>query len=215
MKTRFSIEDLIYLDKEYISGQYEEIKGISPHTNITKTEGVNAGLKIPLLSAGASSIESKSYKLSVVGMLNEISDNLSNKGNFLSCKHDVGKKSHYVWVTGNMTVMKITVKRNKYTLQLIGESKENEGEEIIAKESYFSIRGENDSKFALITTPDYFTSGVNSIVDLCGSVVNEISFPVKALLRVLPVKGECAEWLSIPLVITEHGGYSEVGSNTI
>lgn len=63
-------ERLIYLDRDFVSAAYELEKGYSPETKITKTEGLNAGIAIPLFSAGASSIESKAYSVSTLGIVN-------------------------------------------------------------------------------------------------------------------------------------------------
>lgn len=200
------IEELLYLDREYISTQYEAITGTSPSVKITKTEGLNAGVKIPLFSGGASSVESKSFELSTNAMLEKISKQLHEKTEFSATQHDIGKNSVYCWVPGEMFISKVTLKRNKYTLTLIGKPKDNSSpsEEVISEESYFAIKDKNDNKFSLLTTGDYFTSGIESIVDLSSTVTSVVLFPVRALLRVLPVKNHFNEWASVPLVIYEN-----------
>ena len=155
-------DSLLYLDKYYISNKYEEIKNISATVKITKTEGLNAGVKIPLFSAGASAVESKSYELSTNAMLIEIIDELKKHHDFDVSNHAIGKPSHYCWVNGTMSISKITLKRNKYTLTIIGDAKESEKtpEELISEETYFRLKDNNGNKFSLLATDEYFTSGI-------------------------------------------------------
>lgn len=202
------IDELLYLDRDYISSKYEEVTGKSPSVKITKTEGLSAGVKIPLFSAGASALESKSYKLSTNSMLAKILDTLREFPDFDASKHNVGKTSCYCWVTGEMSVSKVTLKRNKYTLTIIGKPKESDKptEEILSEEMYFAIKDSKGNKFALLATGDYFSSGIESVVNLSSTITNEVLFPVRALLRVLPAKSNFNEWASIPIVINENGG---------
>lgn len=200
------IDKLLYLDREYISNQYEMITHSSPIVKITKTEGIKAGVRIPLFSAGATSTESKTFELSTNAMLDKISDKLQEKAEFSASTHNVGQHSRYCWVAGKMTVSKITLTRNKYTLTLIGKPKENNSpsEEVISEESYFSIKDINENKFSLLAKGDYFSSGIESIIELSDTVTSEVLFPVRALLRVLPVKSSLDSWASVPLIIYEN-----------
>lgn len=200
------IEELLYLDREYISNQYELITGTSPSVIICKTEGLTAAMRIPILSSGISSVESKSFELSTISMLIKISEELDKKPSYDSITHKVGKTSSYCWVNGYMTVRKVTLKRNRHTLTLIGQQNDNNSsmEEISSEEGYFSIRDSNECRFSLLTKNDYFNSGIDSIIDFTGTRANEILFPIRALIRVLPVKSGFGEWLSVPLLIFEH-----------
>ncbi|WP_345853327.1 hypothetical protein [Shewanella algae] len=198
-------EKLLYLDNDYISSTYEEIKKLSPETQITKTEGMNAGISAAFLSAGAKSIESKSYKISILQMLTEIYPYLKDKNNFDPLTHNVGETSKFVWVTGYMSIYETSVTRRKHTLSFgMNAGSSSTEPELIAKEEYFAIYDDNDNRFSLITTTEYFTSGIDSLIGLRKTIANEILFPVKALLRVLPVKSSSNEWASIPLVIVEY-----------
>ncbi|MEL4415608.1 hypothetical protein [Shewanella algae] len=199
---------IIYLDKEFISEQFEHSKGVCPQTKITKSENVNAGMKALFLSAGASSTESKTFERSTSQMLHELSDELSDYQTFNCELHSVGSTSRYAWVEGCMFTSAVTVKRKKSTITLIGKPSAPNPEyqeKIVAEESYFSIEDQNNNKFALITTSDYFSSGIEPLLALRESVVGELEFKVKALLRVLPAKSSFKEWLAVPLVILEQG----------
>lgn len=205
MQEKGIFDSLIYLDKEYISAKYEEITGYTPDTSITKTEGLNAGIRIPILSAGASSIESKSYKLSTTAMLSAIADDLSKINEFSSIDHALGKRSKIAWVTGKFFVSQVKVTRTKQTITIIGKPKETDGatKEQVAEENYFKISANDEVNFALITAPDYFSSGIDSFRSLLGSVVHLVDIPVRALLRIYPSKSAFEEWIATPLIIIE------------
>lgn len=198
-------DSLIYLDKEYISAKYEEVTGYTPDTSITKTEGLNAGIRIPILSAGASSIESKSYKLSTSAMLLAIMSELSEINEFSSSDHALGQRSKISWATGNFFVSQVKITRTKHTVTIIGKPKETDGatKDQVTEENYFKIRASDATNFALITAPDYFSSGIDSFRDLLGSVVHLVDIPVRALLRIYPSKSAFEEWLATPLIIIE------------
>lgn len=198
-------DSLIYLDKEYVSAKYEEVAGYTPDTLITKAEGLNAGIRIPILSAGASSIESKSYKLSTSAMLSAIMGELSKLNEFSSSDHALGQRSKIAWVTGNFFVSQVKVTRTKHNVTIIGKPKEIDGitKEQVAEENYFKISVSDEVNFALITAPDYFSSGIDSFRNLLGSVVHLVDMPVRALLRIYPSKSAFEEWLATPLIIIE------------
>lgn len=146
-------DSLIYLDKEYVSAKYEEVAGYTPDTLITKAEGLNAGIRIPILSVGASSIESKSYKLSTSAMLSAIMGELSKLNEFSSSDHALGQRSKIAWVTGNFFVSQVKVTRTKHNVIIIGKPKEIDGitKEQVAEENYFKISVSDEVNFALIT----------------------------------------------------------------
>lgn len=200
------IDKLLYLDRDYISNKYEEITGTSPKVKITKTEGLNAGVKLPLFSGGASAVESKSYENSTNSMLDKLRSDLEKIPNFINGNHDLGKPSSYCWVCGEMTVNKISLKRNKFTLNLIG--KNNNGkkseEELVSEESYFAVKDYEGNKFSLLINPDYLASGLKQLCEISSLIADEVLFPVMALLRVLPARNAFQEWASIPLVIYEN-----------
>jgi hypothetical protein len=198
-------ERLLYLDRDFISASYEVEKGYSPETKITKTEGLNAGMRIPLFSAGASSVESKAYSVSTFGMLSELENQLSNYPEFLDSDHKFGKSSLICWVNGNLTIEKVEVKRRKYTITFLGKPSkpgDDDKERLVAEEFYFSIHSDGDS-FALIPTPDYFVSGVSSFQELVGTVIGPIEMPVKALIRVYSAQTSFKQWIAVPMVILE------------
>ncbi|WP_351188550.1 hypothetical protein [Shewanella sp. TB4-MNA-CIBAN-0142] len=95
------------------------------------------------------------------------------------------------------------MKINKYTLTILGEPKKSQKtpKELVSEKIYFYVKDEKGNKFALLVNGEYFASGIQSIAEYSSTIVNEVSFPIQALIRVLPVKNEFNEWASVPLVI--------------
>lgn len=204
------LDSLIYLDREFISAKYEQFSGRSAETRITKSEGLNASARLPIFSAGASSIESKSYTVSSIEMLSRLSPKLSEYEEFN--EYEFGKPSIICWIYGKLTIEKIEAKRSKSTLTFVGNPKSAENisaglppsyhDELIGEETYYSVHT-NTENFALIPTPDYFVSGVASFRDLADTVVGPIEIPVKALIRVFSVQTSFKQWVTVPIVIHE------------
>jgi hypothetical protein len=205
----FDFKSIIYLDKEFISDHYEQSKGVSPETKITKSENINAGMKAVFLSAGASATESRTFSYSTTKMLSELQSELNDYQDFDSSFHTIGSASKYVWVTGSMWTSSVKVTRKKSSMTIFGKpperNPEDNEEKIVAEESYFSINDKCENKFALIANIEYFSTGIEPLLELRKTVVNELEFKVKALIRVLPAKSSFGEWLAIPLVVIEQG----------
>lgn len=198
-------QNIIYLDKEFISNTYEQIKGMSPATKITRTETINAGVKALFMNAGASSVESKAYDISTIKMLENVRSSLCNYSDFDVKLHDLDSSSKYVWVEGALYISSIKVTRKRYTIVLVGKQEEDDDskETFIAEEKYFCIRDDSNNTFALMTSPDYFSSGYDGLLGLSGTVVDTVKLKIKSLLRVLPAKSSFGEWITIPLLIEE------------
>lgn len=111
------------------------------------------------------------------------------------------------WVTGELSIFKVEVKeRGKKHEQLSREPTSPLAVSVynptVASETYFAIHG-SGLKLALITTPDYFASGLNALTKLYETVLEETTIPVKALVRVIASRSTFNEWIGIPLVILE------------
>ena len=192
--------NLLYLDKAFISGAYEAHTGKYAETKITSSDTLHAEAKIPLFSGGASSIESKTYSISTLGMLEELRSTLSKIEEFDSSEFGLGKSSKYARIVGHMTVEKMV--RSKEKADPVDKIK---SKEIISEEIYYAV--ESDSGyFALICNDDYFSSGFDRIRNLSETIVDAIDMPVEIFARVIAAKtivGNRSQWLAIPLVISE------------
>ena len=59
------------------------------------------------------------------------------------------------------------------------------------------------SALSLITTPEYFVSGLGTLVKLQKTVLEEMSIPIRAYVRVVAAHDHFKQWIAIPLVLIE------------
>jgi hypothetical protein len=199
------LDRLVYLDRDFISGAYEEQTGKAPTTQITKTEGMNAGAKIPFFSAGLSAGESRTFAVSTLGMLRELLPRLEEIQPLSREAVGPRKKSTTGWIAGELSIFKVEVKEQGKEHEQLSQKPHlpiRYHNPVVASETYFAIHG-SGLKLALITTPDYFTSGLNALTKLYETVLEETTIPVKALVRVIASRSTFNEWIGIPLVILE------------
>lgn len=184
---------LVYLDKAFISALYEDVFNKSPETTITRTDNINASLKIPVASGGASFSESKSFSTSTYGMLRELSKKLEE---FPEVEGDVKEfwdGTSYRWVTGNISINVVTS---------TSESS-SEGKSVNAEDAFFVLESKGH-KFFLACTDDYFVSGISALKNRHKTLTGPIEMPVKALLRILPAQAMTKrDWIAVPLLIKE------------
>ena len=205
MTHRELLESLLYLDREFIASAYEAIRGKAPATQIARSEGLNAGAKIPVFLATLSSSETKTFSISTVAMLASL---LKELNKFPSAKNpsiDKEETSHIGWFQGELSISKVTLRGSSRTQKPgpVERPAVYSPEVEKASETFFTLRNEHSVQLSLITTETYFTSGISSLIRLNDVVTESISFPVKALVRVLPAKGSFRDWLAVPLVIYE------------
>ena len=196
---------LLYLDRDFISGLYEVETGNNPETKITKTEGIQATAKIPILSGGASSSESKTYEISTLGMLDKLEFNLNKYPTFDDTSHEFGKASVYCWISGVLTINKVVLTRSTSSISFSATDsvkKSSSDKEKLAEESYFAVDSGN-AKFALIATDDYFYSGISTFRELADTVIGPIEIPVKIFARVFSAKTSFEQWIAVPLIMIE------------
>ena len=195
---------LVYLDRDFIVGFYEEQTGNTPITHIIKTENINAGAKIPIFSAGLSASESRTYAISTMGMLRELLPTLEKIPVLSVNAVGVKKVSTTGWVIGELSIFKVDVNSiGKEHAQLSGRASQPVyGPPLVASETYFAIHGEG-LRLALITTADYFSSGLNKLTALYETILEETTIPVKALVRVMSSRSTFNEWIAVPLLVLE------------
>lgn len=187
MSKNLKIDNLIYSDVEFISLKYEESTGEAPSSQLTRTEGMKAGLSIPVLSAGVHTQETRKYQLSSFGMLKKIYGALEKYPTFDKDSYDTITKPQIVWVQGNITVSKW--------------SNHNDKEE---KYTYFQMMEDKDkSDFSLITKAEYTSSGYDSLFGISPAIQNNINIPVSALVKILYYSTVGKSFVSTPFLIIE------------
>lgn len=183
---------LIYLDRDYIADLYEVMTGESPSTTVTKNQSKKAGAAIPAFSAEVSAQETRSYKVSTLEMLALTWDKLNAEPDIDSTKFASGMTSQYGWFEGELSVYQATT------------STQHGGKvQVTAESEHFQIRQSPTSALSLITTPEYFVSGLGTLVKLQKTVLEEMSIPIRAYVRVVAAHDHFKQWIAIPLVLIE------------
>jgi len=183
---------LIYLDRDYIADFYEVMTGESPSTTVTKNQSKKAGATIPVFSAEVSAQETRSYQVSTIEMLALTWDKLNAEPSIDSTKFASGMTSRYGWFEGELSVHQTK------------SSTQRGGEVLVTAESeHFHIWQSSTSALSLITTPEYFLSGLGTLVKLQKTALKEMSVPVRAYVRVLAAHDHFNQWIAIPLVLLE------------
>jgi hypothetical protein len=187
------LQDLLYLDRDFISSYYEVVTGEPAATHFTHQEGKKGGAAIPIFSAELSAVEIKSYNVSSLQMLSKVLQSL-NEFPTLDLQELTGKmNTGYGWINGRLSaaVSKST-----------GRSADGD-EQILAEDRYFTLHPNKEPSLALITSESNFQSGVNALTRLQSTILKDFSLNVRALLRVLPSSTHIGHMIAIPLVVLE------------
>jgi hypothetical protein len=186
---------LIYLDRDFIADLYEVRTGRSPETTISKHQGKKAGAVVPVFSAEVSAQETRSYKVSTLGMLKEAWPLLFSEPDLDPGEFAPEMKSKYGWLEGELSVFKA-----RSYVQRAGKE-----DQVLAESEHFHIRQAPNVAISLITTPEYFASGLATLLKLQGTVLKEMSIPVRAYVRVMAAHDHFKQWIAVPLVVVERG----------
>lgn len=193
MSTLDLLQNLFYLDRDFISSYYEITTGEAATTHFTHQEGKKAGAAIPIFSAELSAVEIKSYNVSSLQMLGKVMPSLKEYSK-LDLQTLVGKKrTGYGWVNGRLSAA--VTKSTRRT---------SDGEEkVLAEDRYFTLHPETEPSLALVTSESNFQPGINALTRLQSTILKDFSLNVHALLRVLPSSTHIGHLIGIPLVILE------------
>lgn len=203
MKDKRLPEKLIYLDSEFVSRLYESEFDYSPKTQITRTEGIQASASLAFLSGGGNSSESRSYCISSLEMLDKLHNRLLKYPEFATIDYKMDSPSTYCWLEGTLGISKVKVTRTRQTITLIGTpkpGKNQNSEEVVGEEAFFSFKS-GDAKFALSPTDQYFMSGVAAFKGLTHLLIDRLSLPSRAFVRVFSANTSFGEWIATPLII--------------
>jgi len=184
----------LYLDRGYIADLYEVVTGMSPSTMITKSQDKKAGAAIPGFSAGISAQETRSFPVSTLAMLSTTLKGLDSEPTLDAATFKSGMPSKYGWIEGELTVFKV---RSTVLRQETGEH------ETLAEDEYFLLQKGPDVDVALITTPEYFSFGLNIFLKMQKTLLKRMSLPVRAYVRVMAAQSHAKQWIAVPLVVLE------------
>lgn len=186
---------LVYLDRDFVAGRYEIFSGTSPSSQITKTQGKKAGASIPVFSAEVSAVETRTFPISTLEMLATVMPRMREEPEVDPSTFQKGMSSRVGWVTA--TLGTLTAKPSK---GVPGTPTYEEGD----AQGCFTLRS-SSMKLSLITTPDYFLSGLDALLKMHRVLLRDLEMPVRALVRVLAAQNYRDDWIAIPYVIYERG----------
>lgn len=187
-------DSLIYVDRDFLAGRYEILSGISPQSQVTKTQGKKAGGAIPVFSAEVSAIETRSFPISSLDMLATVLPDLKRQTNLDPKAFHRGMKSKLGWVDGVLATLTVSKSWKK-----AGTDEYEDGEE----QGYFTLQRGREVQLALITSPDYFVSGMDTLLKMHKVATKDVAIPVRALVRVLAAQSYADSWIAVPYVMLE------------
>ncbi|QUS61321.1 hypothetical protein [Synechocystis sp. PCC 7338] len=182
LKTSF--DKLIYLDSEFISTKYEEIRGITPSTEFTKIEGLRSQISIPVISSGIHTQETRKFKVSSLQMWKKINTELY--------KYPQLKITDFVNYQGT----KIGWLDGKFSFGIWNEK--------VSNNSYENF--ELDSKglrVALLTTPEYLSAGFSMLSTASIAIKSNIGIPVNILAKIMWFAENTQTYVACPYLIIE------------
>lgn len=180
------LDKLVYLEPDFISSLYEEIRDVSPKTQFMKSEAINAEGGIPLIKAGVHSQEAKTFSLSSVQMLKDIYESLEDYPMFEPEHFKNSQGTQIAWIEGNLTMG-----------EWVGKDKDDRS---IIFEIYPQPQRPNHS---LIVQPENFSSGIGALLTIDPVLRGNIDIPVKSLCRVLYLVERIPSFVSYPYLILE------------
>lgn len=184
---------LVYLDRDFIAGKYEILSGQSPSSQITKTQSKKAGAAIPIFSAEVSAIETRTFPISTLEMLATVMPIIKDEVEIDQSMFRKDMPSQIGWVTA--TLGTLTARPSK---GVQGTTTYERGEE----QGCFTLQ--HDSlKLALITTPDYFVSGLDALLKMHKVLLRDLTMPVRAFVRIIAAQNYMDNWIAIPYVMYE------------
>lgn len=194
MLTTELLASLVYVDREFVTGRYEIASGESPSTQFTKTQSKKAGAGIQVFSAEISALETRTFGLSSLEMISAVLPTLQDEPSLVAAHFERRMHSKQGWVEGFLSTL--TVAPSTRNLQTGEETKGPE-------QAYFTLDNKAGLKLAFITTPDYFSSGLEALAKAHKVLTTSLDIPVRAYVRVLAAQAHLDQWIAIPLLMLE------------
>ena len=192
------MNEIIYLDKEFIIQEYEKSHKKSP-VKYTKTTIVQAGINLGA-SIGGTLRESFEYDIRVNDMWIKTKTNLNENYNFIFLS-DLSEENNedIFWVDGLFGISRVTTTSNE-----------------IVTDSYITYKvGQEEcgcgNELDVILDCSYFTSGYSQLLSSSNSSVNGFKIKARMLLKILGTVDK-NKYILTPLVI-EKTGYHFIEEN--
>ena len=184
---------LLYLDREFVAARYEIFSGLSPQSQITKTQGKKAGAAITVFSAEVSAVETRTFPVSSLEMLVSVMPSLQTEPALDPKVFQSSMRSALGWVDATLGTMAAFPSKG-----MPGTPEYERGEE----QTCFTLQGRS-MKLALITTPDYFVSGLDALLKMQKVLLRTLTVRVRALVRVIAAQNYTDHWIAVPYVMYE------------
>ena len=165
-------ENIIYLDPEFVYSYYEQQTGEKAVFSLSKTEGGDAGWKVPVLSAGISTRTTKQYQVSPESVLNKIIETLKNE-----------PPKSLEWIEGDLSIG--LWKRTKETTvtTIIPQKSTSSEKELLGSEEVLEISQSNKKPITLLYDGQKFYPGYANIINATEISKGFIRFPCDVLGR--------------------------------
>ncbi len=185
------MNEIIYLDKEFIINEYEKTHKKVP-VKYTKTTIVQAGVNFGA-SMGGSLRESFEYDIRINDMWIKSKSNLEKNHNSILLSDLSEKKNENIfWIDGLFGISKVTtasggIVTDSYITYKVGQEECGCGNEL-----------------DIILDSSYFTSGYSQLLGSSNSSVNGFKIKAKMLLKILGTVDK-NKYILTPLVIEKTG----------
>jgi len=182
------LDKLIYLDSEFISRKYEELKDYNPSTQITKSEGFKGGISAGFLSAGANTQETRTFMISSHKMLKELWDTLKSLyKTFDETSFQNYKGTEITWLSGDLTIAEWSSQRQEKGYE------------------FYQLDHHNKKRTAFLTHREYFSAGFDEVFNASVALKGNIGIPVICLARIMWHVDQAENYTACPYIIMEVG----------
>ena len=164
----YQVDDILYMDIDFLADKYEKVTGISPHTVISRNEGMNASIGIPFLKSGLNSQVTKQYKVSNQVMLKAIEKGINNYNLNPSDIIDKYFKPINIWIEGELSI-------GSWGEEGISEKGINRFYEVKVDEITYS----------LLPKQEYFAANLEILEIISPALQRYINIPVRLLGKAL------------------------------
>ncbi|MEE3509149.1 hypothetical protein QN399_23365 [Pseudomonas sp. 10C3] len=183
-QSQINLDKLVYLDIEFISRKYEEIREVDPATKFVPQQGGHADVKAFFANAGVTTQESRTYSITSREMLSSVWGTLSEQyPEFSSFENYQGTRLH--WVAGMLG---------------IAEWKKRGSDE--SGFEYFELKV-NGQRMAFLSQESYLSAGFAQVFGASIALKANISIPVRCLVRVMWLAEATHNYVACPYIIFE------------
>lgn len=174
-------DDIVYLDNEFLYAHYEKLTGKKPIVSLSKSEGGEAGVQLPVLGSKISTMTTKQYKASTIKILEKV----LKKADRQFLKPDELNGNELGWIKGDISVGKWRKRKNF---------------EVTAQEEVVELNYEN-WLFTMLYQPECFLPGYSALITGGTIVRGRISFPVEVYGKVVKKDNPIQTIFLIPFII--------------